>query len=132
VLFRSDLTPMVDVVFLLIIFFLTTSSLIETTRAEVDLPKEQGEEGARSRPHGVVINITQNGTFIVEQATLSFEELALLLRAELGLNGDGASELDVVIRADRGAPLRHLNRVAEYLSGLGVRSWRLATEVPAS
>ena len=124
-----DLTPLVDVVFLLIIFFLTTSSMIEITRAELDLPVEEGEKNVHERPRGIVVNITKNGTLIIDQETLSFEQLTALLRAENTRGGDEA--LDVLIRADKGAALRHVNRVADYLSNLGVRSWRLATEEPS-
>ena len=121
-----DLTPMVDVVFLLIIFFLTTSSLIDVTRAELDLPVEEGEQEARREP-GTVINITRNGTVILQQQRISFEDLAARLRAA---DGRADEPLDVVIRADRETDLRHVNRIAELLSDIGVRAWRLATEVP--
>ena len=93
-----DLTPLVDVVFLLIIFFLTTSSMIETTRAELQLPVEKGEDGTRDRPRGIVINITKNGSIIVDQQTLEFDQLASLLRIENDRGGDEA--LDILIRAD--------------------------------
>lgn len=122
-----DLTPLVDVVFLLIIFFLTTSSLIEITRAEVALPREEGEDHAGQRPRGIVVNVTRNGTIIVDQQTLSFEELAARLRVE---HEQGDEPLDVVVRADQGAALRHVNRIAEHLANLGVVGWRLATEEP--
>ena len=118
---------MVDVVFLLIIFFLTTSSLIEVTRAELDLPVEQGEADDAFRDRGTTINITRNGTIIVSQERIEFEELTRRLRA---MSDASEEELDIVIRADRETDLRHVNRVAEFLSDLGVRSWRLATEVP--
>lgn len=118
---------MVDVVFLLIIFFLTTSSLIEITRAELDLPVEKGEADEAFRDRGTTINITRNGTIIVSQERLAFEELTRRLGAMSESSDEG---LDIVIRADQEADLRHVNRIAEYLSDLGVRSWRLATEVP--
>lgn len=118
---------MVDVVFLLIIFFLTTSSLIEITRADVDLPQEEGEDEAARRERGTVINITRNGTIIVSQQRLTQDELAARLRAAARSTDE---PLDIVVRADREADLLHVNRVAEMLSDLGVRSWRLATEVP--
>ncbi|NCO69562.1 MAG: biopolymer transporter ExbD, partial [Acidobacteria bacterium] len=36
-----DLTAMIDVIFLLIIFFMTTAQFVERARAELDLPKER-------------------------------------------------------------------------------------------
>ena len=39
-----DMTPMIDIVFQLLIFFLTTAQLAQFSRAEMDLPQEAGEE----------------------------------------------------------------------------------------
>ena len=39
-----DMTPMIDIVFQLLIFFLVTSQMAEQTRTELDLPREKGEE----------------------------------------------------------------------------------------
>ena len=39
-----DMTPMIDIVFQLLIFFLVTAQMAQQTRATLDLPKEKGEE----------------------------------------------------------------------------------------
>ena len=39
-----DMTPMIDIVFQLLIFFLTTAQLAQFSRAEMDLPEEAGEQ----------------------------------------------------------------------------------------
>ncbi len=123
-----DITAMVDVVFLLIIFFLTTSSLVELTRAQLDLPKEAGEESAEEERSGIVINITKEGEFIIESATVTRTELLARIDAALAESGDEA--LDLLVRADRSAPLVYINELATDLMDRDVRGWRLATEVP--
>lgn len=126
---EPDITAMVDVVFLLIIFFLTTSTLVERARAPVELPQEEGEEQTQRESEGIVINITAEGEVVVDQQTLSEEELLTKIDEEVAKRGDG-DELEVLIRADKASALLHLNELAQQLMDRGVRGWRLATEVP--
>ena len=42
-----EITPMIDVVFLLIIFFMVTARFARDTRAELNLPQEKGEQRNR-------------------------------------------------------------------------------------
>ncbi len=129
-LLNGDMTSMVDLVFLLIIFFLTTSTFIEKTRARVDLPEEEGEELQEVTKSSVIINITRNGTYVVAGEYLSLDEILSRVDAELASVGGEADRLDLLIRADRDASLVHLNDLAERLIERNVRSWKLGTAVP--
>lgn len=121
---------MIDVVFLLIIFFLTTSSLIELTRAPVDLPEEQGQQSTEPQRAGIVVNVMRSGELVVESQSLTRAQFLSRVDAEIArLNGD-AARLDLLIRADRSTSLLHINELAEQLMARDVRSWRLATRVP--
>lgn len=126
---EGELTPLVDMVFLLIIFFLTTSTFIERTKADVELPSEKGEGTQEVRTGSVIINITRNGTLVVGGAYISPDELSERLETEIA-SGTPAGELDLIVRADRRAELSHINAVAERLDRLGITRWRLATAVP--
>jgi biopolymer transport protein ExbD len=126
-----DITPMIDVVFLLIIFFMTTAQFARMTRAEVDLPQERGEQKTAPDEAGIVINITASGELIVSNRNVDLVELDAIVRDELNRNPDRPShELKLLIRADRNAPATYLNRVVHTLESLGVGAARLATEVP--
>ncbi len=123
-----DITPMIDVVFLLIIFFMTTAQFARLTRANLDLPKETGEE-QRQRSAGLVINVSADGQYIVEEQAVTLERVLGMVRAELAEAGD-AEAIELSIRADRNARAGAVNRLAEELTSMGVRAWRLATEIP--
>ena len=60
---------------------------------------------------------------IAAQAT-DLGKLTRMVEGEVLRVGD---KLDLVVRADRGCAAGHLNRLAEALAGIGVRSWKLAT-----
>jgi biopolymer transport protein ExbD len=126
-----DLTPMIDVVFLLIIFFMTTARFAEETRAELDLPQERGEQQEVTEEAGMIVNVRADGTIVVDTDELTPDELTEAVRAEIDrLHGRSGQQLKLMIRADRNADTAHLNRMVEQLQAAGVGAARLATEVP--
>ncbi|TVQ30588.1 MAG: biopolymer transporter ExbD [Phycisphaeraceae bacterium] len=124
-----DLTPMVDVVFLLIIFFMTTAQFARLTRAELDLPREPGEEGIVAHDTALVVNVLRGGEIIVDAREVPLDTLLSMVSSEIA--GSQASEIEVLVRADLAAPSAVINAIAEGLTERGVMSWRLATETPA-
>jgi len=126
-----EITPMIDVVFLLIIFFMTTARFALETRADLDLPKEQGEQQEASEEAGIVINIDETGAIIVDRQTITLDGLERIVIAEVSrLRGRDPEPLKLMIRADRNGDSARLNQVVSRLQRAGVGAARLATEVP--
>ncbi len=126
-----EVTPMIDVVFLLIIFFMTTAQFARMTRAELALPLEPGEQDRAPQEAGLVINITREGEIIVTDQTFDLAGLEQLVREEIQLHsGRPPQQLKLLIRADKNADSARLNEVVRLLQSLDVGSARLATEVP--
>jgi biopolymer transport protein ExbD len=71
-----NMTPMIDVVFLLLIFFMTVSQVSKLNRENVDLPRLKGAED--QRPTILTINVTQEGRTIVSGNPLSTARLAAM------------------------------------------------------
>ncbi|MEX2168944.1 MAG: biopolymer transporter ExbD [Pirellulales bacterium] len=95
-----NMTPMIDVVFLLIIFFLVSSHLArQETQVALDLPTastgEPLEETAQQR---VTINVMPDGQVLLAGRTVAPEELAAKLTFERSRSGN---DLEVRIRGDR-------------------------------
>jgi biopolymer transport protein ExbD len=125
----TEIIALVDVVFLLIIFFLTTSSLVEMTRTHVDLPQEPGESEADAASPGLVLNLTADGSFVVENNTLDLERAVQMVAAEVERAGN-AEAVDVLLRGDQAASMVHVNALVERLIELGVTRFRIGTQVP--
>jgi biopolymer transport protein ExbD len=121
-----DMTPMIDIVFQLLIFFLTTAHMAQATRAPIDLPLERGEQRRSQEEAGMIINVTSAGEFIVSERTVSADELDDLILAALAR----APQMKPLIRADRAAPTHVLNALLDRLKKSGVESARLATAPP--
>jgi biopolymer transport protein ExbD len=130
-LLRVELTPMIDVVFLLIIFFMTTAQFARTVREDLELPREQGEQEQTPDESGVVINIRENGGIVVGGEAVGLDELETVIGREVErLRSRDPRELKLTIRADRGGDSAVLNGIVERLRRLGVGAARMATEVP--
>ena len=126
-----EITPMIDVVFLLIIFFMTTAQFARMTRAELALPVEPGEQERTPEEAGLVINLSEAGEIIVADQTLDLAQLEQIVRLEIQLHSDRpARQLKLLIRADKNADSARLNEIVRLLQGMDVGHARLATEVP--
>lgn len=125
-----DFTSMVDMVFLLIIFFLATSSLAELNRQQMNLPQERGEPEAELVKPGFVVNVMGDGRMITNGREVSLSEVLVQIDGEIAKLGGEAASLDLLVRAERNTPLQFVNVLAEELSSRGVRAWKLGTEIP--
>lgn len=127
-----DLTPMIDVVLLLIIFFMLSSHFAKTQLTQMDLPVEPGEP-PRSEPAArseLVIDLDRSGGAAILGEPMSNDRLEEVVGAEVRRIGPASGNLDLLIRADRLCAAEHLNRVAVMLMKMNVRSWKLATAGP--
>ncbi|MBC8206218.1 MAG: biopolymer transporter ExbD [Kiritimatiellaeota bacterium] len=82
-----DLTPLIDVVFILLIFFFITSTFIQPS-LPVNLAKAASASASTERKEQLVITIDADGTLFHEGMIMAREEIPSLIRAnpDLGIN----------------------------------------------
>lgn len=104
---EPNLTSMIDVVFLLIIFFLVSSHLArQELQVELDLPQAaSGVDPQDSSTPRVTINVLPDGRTLLSGEAVRPQQLGPLLRAESAKH-DG--HLEVRIRGDRTVAYRHI------------------------
>jgi len=120
-----DMTPMIDIVFQLIIFFMFTSQFGQISRTNVDLPEEKGESGEQAPP-ALVIDVTLEGAYVIDAKPLSFDRVLAVVQREIDRYQD-PSLVTVLIRPDRRVTAGAINRLADEFARLGVRRWAIAT-----
>ena len=123
-----DMTPMIDVVFLLLVFFMTISQISEVKKEKLDLPELQGTQD--QLPSSITINVNEKGQILVAQGTVSINQLGNLMEKEK-VKVDGNTQLlRIVLRADEKAKSQTVNRVINQLSQQGIQRVRIAVQVP--
>ncbi len=104
VLGALSMTPLIDVVFLLLIFFLVASRLSQEDRElDIPLPSAANAMPITAEPQELIVNIDDKGAIFVDSRYLQPDEFESLLRQAIVDNPLGQS---VIIRADRRVPVQ--------------------------
>lgn len=109
---QSSLT---DIVLLLLIFFLLTSSFVTNFGIKVDIPK--AETGAQTEAQFITVAVTKDGQFYVDGEPTSSGMLASALREARG----NSSEATLVLRADKDAIIDNAVRVMNVAKALNLK-----------
>lgn len=122
-----QLAPMIDVVFLLLCFFIT-SQLFAQWEQEIDitLPTASTAETPRRLPGEVVLNILPDGRVAVNGQWMDGPRLEALLRRLTSL----FPGQPVVVRADRKTPYEHVIRVLDSCRTADIWNISFATALP--
>jgi biopolymer transport protein ExbD len=115
-----EITPLSDVVFLLLIYFLLTSTSIQRSM-DVDLPRVRS--GLAAPATGVVVTLRADNSLLLDQAPLELDALVDALRQRLGERG----EAPLTIEADRRASFDRFAQVLDRARLAGATQINLAT-----
>ncbi len=121
-----SLTPLIDVVFLLLIFFLVTSEFEdEERRLDIVLPTATSAAPMTSRPREIVIDVDAEGAVYLRGRITDLEELERLLSAAVA---DNPADQSVVIRADRDATFQPVVSVMDVCNRTGISDYSVTTK----
>jgi len=121
-----NITSLIDVLFLLLTFFLVTTSFIEQSALKVELPSMQHSEQTE-REKRFVLNLSADGRMNYNGRETDTEAL----RRELGeavveINASGG----LVLRADRSLDYGDVVTVLDLIRGAGIKRFAIATVSP--
>jgi biopolymer transport protein ExbD len=121
-----NLTPMIDVTFQLLIFFVCANTWGHVEMAEkLDLPApiRSARDPAQVERPRLTVNLRPNGELLIMGRVEPRERLAELARAETRRHGE---RLEVILRAHRDVPYARTQEVFKVLAEAGVRKVRFA------
>jgi len=117
------ITPLIDIVFLLLIFFMLTSHFLLDEGLKIDLPPARTSEVESARD--LVVFLGPDGRITFQGQAITLEDLESRLSAELQQDPGQT----VIIRADRAAILEKAVSVMDAVKASGASSMMLATEL---
>lgn len=116
-----DMTPVIDVVFQLLAFFMITSTMIKTSAINVDLPTAQTSDAQPIRE--AVVTIYKTGNLSLNDETIVIDNLGIELKELYIENND----LVVTIRGDKDIDYGTLIKVMDTVRLIGIQRMSLAT-----
>jgi biopolymer transport protein ExbD len=125
------LIPLIDVLLMLIIFFMVSSSFVEESRLKIQLPTAD-EKPAVAATDRIVVTVTQQGGYRVNERELVNSSRETLRAAVVRVAGDSRTA-SVVLRADARATHQSVITAMDVLGRMGFAQLNVATiEQPAA
>ena len=125
---QMNMTPMIDIVFLLIIFFMTVTQVSRVNKERVDLPDQEGSSEQPEAP--VTINVRASGEIVVSGDVISIPVLVSLVADQVAKRGGDPSKVKIVVRGDAAGQSQTMNEIVNALGKINVTHINLAVEVP--
>ncbi|MEW5008910.1 MAG: biopolymer transporter ExbD [Cycloclasticus sp.] len=127
--FDLNLTPLIDVVFLLLIFFMVTTTFDRETQLKIELPQASGEQKKLDKP--LEISIDARSHFFINDKELVNSGLDTIKKALRQAAGDNKEPL-LLISADGKATHQAVISVLDAAGQLGFVNITFAANQPAS
>ena len=121
-----ELTPLIDVVFLLLIFFMASTTFLRETELAIELP--QAVVGGVSSTAAVEVRVDAQGRYAVNGVLLPDKALETLRRA---LTEQSGSRRKLVVAADARTPHEAVVRALDAAGRSGLTDIRIATVWPS-
>jgi len=118
-----DITPLIDVVFLLLIFFMVTTTFVVSPGHKVELPKSTAQEITAEKRELIVV-LTKEGRISFEAKFITVPEL----RGRLTKLAETRSEDLVIIQADYRVNHGRVVEIMDAAKNAGFRRLAIATE----
>ncbi|MEQ9546604.1 MAG: biopolymer transporter ExbD [Marinobacter sp.] len=122
-----ELTPLIDVVFLLLIFFMVSTTFTRESHLEVELPEASAEARAETEVREIDVVINAEGQYILNSRTLVNNRRETLEKAVREL-AEGDNSLPYVITADARTPHEFVVRAMDVAGRLGFAKLSITTE----
>jgi biopolymer transport protein ExbD len=124
---KINLTPLIDVVFLLLIFFMVSTTFDTTSQLKINLPEASHDQSVVP-PQKLNLMIDAKGNFFLNSRELTNNKSATL-KAALERTMDG-NKLPIVIQSDADSPVQSLVTAMDVVGQLGLSQVSIATTRP--
>ena len=125
-----NLTPLIDVVFLLLIFFMVSTSFIKETHLTLNLPKAVNAEDYIQATSALEVIIDNNGFYRIDGRALINVDIETLKSALVNLSKNDLST-PITITADADSPYQAVVRLIDVAGGIGFTKINITTQPEA-
>ena len=122
-----DLTSLIDVVFLLLLFFMVSTTFERQALMKVELPEASAVEERSEIPEGLELVIDSEGNMYLNDQRL-IDSQARTIRAAMQQEAGENRDIPLILRADRQTPHHHVVTAMDIAAQLGFRNLSIATD----
>ncbi len=122
-----NMTPLIDVVFLLLIFFMVSTTFTKERELSIDLPQAEGKDSVAVKKY-IEIAVSVDGEYAVNGKRLINREAQTLRRAIIDA-AEGDNTVPLIIAGDKGAPWQSVVTAMDIAGQLGFSHQSLATQL---
>ncbi len=121
-----NLTSLIDVVLLLLIFFMVSTSFVKQSQIAIRLPEAESTAVVEETPQQIDIMITESGTYLINNREL-INNRPETIRNALQKVAAGNTQLPLTISADANARHQHVVTAMDVAGRLGFTKISIAT-----
>ena len=121
-----NLTSLIDVVLLLLVFFMVSTSFVKQSQISIRLPESDSPTVVEEPPQQIDVMITETGTFLINGREL-INNRAETIRNALRKVSDGDNSLPLTISADANARHQYVVTAMDVAGRLGFTQINIAT-----
>ncbi len=115
-----SMSSLTDIIFLLLIFFILTSTLVSPNALNLKLPSSSATTVA---PSSIPVSITRKGEWYVAGKKLSSSgKLSSAVRQQIKAEGGRRKDLTLTIVAEKGVPIEHVVKVMDLALSLKINA----------
>ncbi len=119
-----DIAPLIDIVFLLLVFFMLTSTFMTPEAVELELPESSSASTADTTP--IIVALNPEGTLALNGETIELEALGAAIEPLIAENSDSP----ITLKSDARTEVQQLLRVMDEIRNAGGSNIALATTQP--
>ena len=123
-----EMAPMIDMVFLLLIFFMCASHMSVLQNIELDIPTADKAVVPRDRPNRFIINIRKDGELFSGNIPTDIAGLKDMVK----VHKEEAPDLKVYLRADKETAHRHVKKVMAVMAEAGIDDFIFGAFIPSN
>jgi biopolymer transport protein ExbD len=121
-----NLIPFIDVLLVILIFLMLSTTYSKFTELQVTLPTADAEK-IRERPHEIIVTVSADGRYVVNRKPVDGRSVEILV-AELLAAAGGSSEMVVIVSADATAAHQAVVNVMDAARRAGLPRLTFATQ----
>ena len=126
---QLNMTPMIDCVFLLLIFFMSCTQVSVINKSPLDPPEQKGSEDQSEAT--ITINVDKQGDILITQGVYTLPQVAVLVKETIDEKKGNKDLVNVLVRVDRQAKSGTVNEIIKMLHKLEITNVKFTTRQPS-